>query len=41
MTHKSCITVRTLNYGNSGIFLIIGDAGYIMDRRTEELRFSA
>ena len=26
---KSCITFRTLNYGNYGVFLIMGDAGFI------------
>ena len=26
---KSCITLRTLNYGNFGIFLIMGNAGFI------------
>ena len=25
---KSCITLRTLNYGNYGIFLIMGNAGF-------------
>ena len=27
--YKSCITLRTLNYGNSGIFLMMGNAGFI------------
>ena len=27
--HKSCITLRTLNYGNDGIFLIMGNTGFI------------
>ena len=27
--HKSCITLRTLNYGNYGIILIMGNAGFI------------
>ena len=26
---ESCITLRTLNYGNYGIFLILGNAGFI------------
>ena len=25
---KSCMTLRTLNYGNYGIFLIMGNAGF-------------
>ena len=25
---KSCMTLRTLNYGNYGIFLIMGHAGF-------------
>ena len=25
---KSCMTLRTLNYGNDGIFLIMGSAGF-------------
>ena len=29
MIYKSCITLRTLNDGNSGIFLILGHAGFI------------
>ena len=28
MTLKSCMTLRTLNYGNYGIFLIMGNAGF-------------
>ena len=27
--YKSCITLRTLNYGNYGRFLILGTAGFI------------
>ena len=26
---KACITLRTLNYGNYGILLIMGSAGFI------------
>ena len=26
---ESCVTLRTLNYGNSGLFLIMGNAGFI------------
>ena len=26
--HTSCITLRTLNYGNYGIFLMMGNAGF-------------
>ena len=29
---KSCITLRALNYENSGIFLILGHRIYIIDR---------
>ena len=29
MIYKSCMTLRTLSYGNSGIFLFAGDAGFI------------
>ena len=29
MLQKSCITSRTLNYGNYGIFLAMGSAGFI------------
>ena len=25
----SCVSLRTLNYGNDGIFLIMGNAGFI------------
>ena len=28
---KSCITLRTLSYGNSGTFLIMGDARFIFE----------
>ena len=28
-TVTSCISLRTLNYGNCGIFLLMGDAGFI------------
>ena len=27
--YKSCITLRTLNYGNNGIFLVMGNAGFV------------
>ena len=27
--HKSCITFRTLHYGNYGIFHVMGNAGFI------------
>ena len=26
--YKSCMPLRTLNYGNDGIFLIMGNAGF-------------
>ena len=26
---RECMTLRTLNYGNYGIFLIMGNAGFI------------
>ena len=26
---KSCLTLRTLNYGNYGIFCFMGNAGFI------------
>ena len=29
MIKKSCISLRTLNYGNSGILFIMGNAGFI------------
>ena len=29
MILSSCIALRTLNYGNYGIFLIMGDAGFV------------
>ena len=29
MIYKSCVTLRTLNYGNYGIFLILGNARFI------------
>ena len=29
MIEKSCSTSRTLNYGNYGIFLIMGNAGFL------------
>ena len=29
MIYKSCITLRTLDYGNYGIFLMMGNAGLI------------
>ena len=29
MTLISCTTLRTLNYGNYGLFLLMGNAGFI------------
>ena len=27
--YKTCMTLRTLNYGNDGIFLLMGHAGFL------------